>query len=219
MGGARRSERSRRERRRSERPVILVVVEGETEEGYFKYAKGRLRAQWLVVEKPSRNDPFNLVLAAKRRATQLAKQGLAVRPWVVFDAEARQDEEARGYERAIAQAEKYDIGVANSSPCFEYWLLLHFAPGIQVDTPARAVSELARPGRVEGYRKPELPYEELWGILMDGVPSNAARARRASYEDDGVDPRMGRPVTYVDELMNEILRAAGIDVPRAARPA
>lgn len=219
MGGTRRSERSRRERRRSERPVILVVVEGETEEGYFRYAKGRLRAQWLVVEKPSRNDPFNLVLAAKRRATQLAKQGLAVRPWVVFDAEARQDEEARGYGKAIAQAEKYGIGVANSSPCFEYWLLLHFVPGVQVDTPTEAVSELARPGRVEGYRKPELPYEALWETLLSGVPSNAARTRRASYVDDGVDPRMGRPVTYVDELMNEILHAAGIDVPRAARPA
>lgn len=215
MGGTRRSERSRRERRRSERPVILVVVEGETEEGYFRYAKGRLRAQWLVVEKPSRNDPFNLVLAAKRRATQLAKQGLAVRPWVVFDAEARQDEEARGYGKAIAQAEKYGIGVANSSPCFEYWLLLHFAPGAQVDTPTEAASELARPGRVEGYRKPELPYEALWEILLSGVPSDAARARRGSYEDDGTDPRMGRPVTYVDELMGEILRAAGLDTPKS----
>lgn len=215
MGGTRRSERSRRERRRSERPVILVVVEGETEEGYFRYAKGRLRAQWLVVEKPSRNDPFNLVLAARRRTAQLAKQGLSVRPWVVFDAEARQDEEARGYGKAIAQAEKYGIGVANSSPCFEYWLLLHFAPGAQVDTPTEAASELARPGRVEGYRKPELPYEALWEILLSGVPSDAARARRGSYEDDGTDPRMGRPVTYVDELMGEILRAAGLDTPKS----
>lgn len=209
MGG-RRSERSRRERRRSEKRVILVVVEGETEQLYFRDIKGRLKAPWLIVEKPSSNDPFNLVLAARRRRTELEKDGLSVRAWVAFDAEASQDEEARGYGRAIAQAEKYGIGVANSSPCFEYWLLLHFAPGIQVDTPTRAVSELARPGRVTGYRKPELPYEDLWEILMGGGPSDAARARRASYEDDGTDPRMGRPVTYVDVLVDEILAAAGL---------
>lgn len=71
MGGHGRSERSRRERARSERPTILIMVEGETELNYFRYIKRRLRARWIVVEKPSRNDPVNLVLAARNGSARL----------------------------------------------------------------------------------------------------------------------------------------------------
>lgn len=208
MGG--RSERGRRERRRLEKPVVLIVVEGETEESYFNFAKRQLRAQWIVVKKPNKNDPCSLVSAAKREKRDLEKDGLSVIPWVVFDAEARSAEVPRGYGKAIAQADKSGIRVANSSPCFEYWLLLHFASGILVDTPTDASTELARPGRISGYKKPDLPYAQLWEILLGGYPAKAADARRASLEADGEDPRTGRPVTYVDELMTLILKIGGI---------
>ena len=207
------SERTRRECRRSEKPVVLIVVEGETEEGYFKFAKRKLRARWIEVEKPNSNDPCSLVSAAKREKRRLERDGLSVIPWAVFDAEARDAEDARGYGKAIAQAEKSGIRVANSSPCFEYWLLLHFAPGILVDTPAEASAELARSGRVDGYKKPDLPYKQLWEILIGGSPAKAASARRASLEADGMTPRMGRPVTYVDQLMTLILEVGGILAP------
>ena len=154
MAARGRSERSRRERRRAERPLVLIVVEGETEERYFADVKRRLRASWIRVERPSRNDPRGLVLAARGMRDDLKREGLDVRPWVVFDAEARENERARSYGEAMAQADKWGIGVANSSPCFEYWPLLHYSPGIIVESPAQAVAELAKPGRAAGYRKP-----------------------------------------------------------------
>ena len=178
MGGRGRSERSRRERARSERPTILIMVEGETELNYFRYIKRRLRARWIVVEKPSRNDPVNLVLAARNGRRALERQGLTVHAWAVFDAEDAASEGARKYAEAIGQAEKFGVSVANSSPCFEYWALLHYAPGIRVESPAEAVRELGRRVSANAYSKPDLPCDELWGILESGTPVLAAEARR-----------------------------------------
>lgn len=96
--------------------------------------------------------------------------------------------------------------MANSSPCFEYWLLIHFAPGIIVYEPRQAEEELAKPGRIEGYAKPNLPQDgSLWDIYSSGGPSAAARSRRAKYEELGEDPRFGTPVTYVDELVDRLV--------------
>lgn len=92
--------------------------------------------------------------------------------------------------------------IANSSPCFEYWPLIHFAPGVNVYEPKQAEEELAKPGRVEGYKKPNLPHDVLWEIYAAGKPSDAARKRRESIAELGEDPRYGRPVTYVDELVD-----------------
>lgn len=39
------SERSRHERKRAQKPTILIAVEGETEELYFDEVKRRFRAQ------------------------------------------------------------------------------------------------------------------------------------------------------------------------------
>lgn len=80
MAARGRSERSRRERRRAERPLVLIVVEGETEERYFADVKRRLRASWIRVERPSRNDPRGLVLAARGMRDDLKHKGLDVRP-------------------------------------------------------------------------------------------------------------------------------------------
>ena len=207
------SERSRHERKRAQKPTILIVVEGETEKLYFGDIKRRFRARWIEVEKPSRNDPKNLVLAARRKKQEMERnEGLSVEPWVVFDAEAREDEEARSYGEAIKQAEGWRIHVANSSPCFEYWTLLHYSPGILVETPEQAVTELAKPSRAKNYKKPGLPFDELWEIFVTGMPTNAATSRRKTLVECGEDPRGARPVTYVDQLMGAICETGGVDL-------
>ena len=150
-----------------------------------------------------------IVAAARRRWRELVRKGLYVEPWVVFDAESREDEGPRGYSEAIALAEKAGISVANSSPSFEYWILLHYVPGVLVDSPSDAERELSRDGRIFGYEKPGLPYEDLWTRYLSGAPSKAARARRAALVDDGVNERMGRPVTYVDGLVDRLAEIAG----------
>ena len=212
MAGREKTGHGARGQRRRERPVVLIVCEGETELKYFKDIKHRFRANWIVAYKPHSNDPKGLVSAAQRKRRELVREGLCVEPWVVFDAESREDEEARGYLTAIDEAEKAGIGVANSSPSFEYWILLHYAPGALVDSPIDAEREIGREGRIPGYRKPDLPYEELWEKYLSEVPSGAARARRRAISDDGDNERSARPVTYVDCLVDrlaEIARGTG----------
>lgn len=130
----------------------------------------------------------------------------------MFDAEAREDEEARSYGEAIKQAEGWGIHVANSSPCFEYWALLHYSPGILVETPEQAVTELAKPSRAKNYKKPGLPFDELWEIFVTGMPTNAATSRRKTLVECGEDPRGARPVTYVDQLMGAICETGGVNL-------
>lgn len=204
-----RSSRGARGQRRREKPVVLIVCEGETERRYFADIKRRFRANWVEVYKPHCNDPRGIVAAARRRWRELVRKGLYVEPWVVFDAESREDEGPRGYSEAIALAEKAGISAANSSPSFEYWILLHYVPGVLVDSPSDAERELGRDGRILGYEKPGLPYEDLWTRYLSGVPSKAARARRSALADDGVNERMGRPVTYVDGLVDRLAEIAG----------
>lgn len=204
MSAKRAAARSGRGRRRFEKPVVVIACEGETEYRYFCDVRRRFRASWIVPHLPHSNDPMGIVDAARRKGRELKKEGLDVRLWAVFDAESRMAQAERKYAEAITYAHKNGVETAQSSPCFEYWILLHYAPGIMVDEPREAERELGRPDRVQGYRKPALPYDELWQLYLSGGPSCAAVARRDAVIADGDDPLVARPVTYVDTLMDRL---------------
>lgn len=202
--------RGRKEKAREERPVTLVVCEGETEQRYFRHVRERLRANGIVVRLSDKSNPQAILACAKREKRRLEKEGLDVaRAWVVFDAETEAVQRERRCAETVAEALQAGFGVANSIPCFEYWPLLHFAPGIVVVDPADAERELAKKGRAPGYSKPDLPFEDLWELYRTGGPSEAAARKRKSYEDLGEDPRLARPVTFVDELVDELVRTYG----------
>lgn len=199
---ARKAARGRRAGGRNVRPALLVVCEGETEFLYFKYLKKRFRANWLEPKLSDVPDPSGIMACAEREKGLLEKKGLDVEAWVVFDSESEVEAERRRYRPVVESCLKKGLRVANSSPCFEYWPLIHFAPGVNVYEPKQAEAELAKPGRVEGYKKPNLPHDMLWEIYATGKPSDAARKRRESIVELGEDPRYGRPVTYIDELVD-----------------
>ncbi|MFR3877887.1 MAG: hypothetical protein ACLTYW_06780 [Collinsella sp.] len=56
---------------------------------YFGEVKRKFRAQWIKVEKPKR---MIKGIVPWRNKEELENKGLSVEPWVVFDAEAREDE-------------------------------------------------------------------------------------------------------------------------------
>ena len=194
---------------RRARPTVLIVCEGETEYEYFKAVRRKFRAQWVIPKLSDESNPAGIMAYASREAKTLAKSGLDVETWLVFDAESEQAAMERSYKEVVRRALRGGMKVANSSPCFEYWPLIHYAPGANVTEPAQAVRELSRAGRVAGYRKPNLPFEELWDIYRTGAPSKAAQARRRDAEEAGDDPRLARPVTYVDELVDRLTSIAG----------
>lgn len=202
--GKNKRETSRKPGNRAAKPTLLIVCEGETEWKYFRDIKNRYRASWIRPELSNHATPLEIIDRAKKYQRELKGKGLDVETWVVFDAEREVDESPRHYKEAIQKAQAAGLMVANSSPCFEYWILLHFDGAASVVDPKRAELELAKADRIPGYEKPDLPYEELWGIVQTDKPLAAARAKREDHTDMGHNPRYARPVTYVDELIYRI---------------
>lgn len=205
MAAAKRQIRGRVEGGRSAKPTLLIACEGETEFNYFKDLKRRFRASWMIPLKSDKPEPNGVMECAVREAKRHRMKGLDVEAWILIDAESEVEEKKRCYRDVIQKAASKAIHVANSSPCFEYWTLLHFVPGVKVYTPAEAEAQLKKKDRIPGYEKPLLPCDQLWDLYQSGEPSKAAALRRAELSDDGENPVFGRPVTYVDMLVDRIV--------------
>lgn len=102
---------------RQERPVILIVCEGEnTEKSYFD--QFRLTSARLV----TLGKGFN-TMSLVNEAIRLNALGNYERVWCVFD---KDDFAAQDFNNAINIGRAQGFGVAYSNQAFEYWLLLHF---------------------------------------------------------------------------------------------
>ena len=110
------------------RTTILLVCEGEkTEPNYFwrllredKVAQ-RFQPRVIAAKGRSRELAVRKAKAAKKQREQQGDPYDEV--WVVVDVEKRQDPEA--WKALRADAERHQIGLRLSNPCFEVWFLLH----------------------------------------------------------------------------------------------
>lgn len=198
----------RRTGTRKAKPTILIVSEGETEFNYFKDLKNRYRASWIEPKLSNHATPLEIISYATKAKRELTRKGLNVETWVVFDAENEIDEIRRHYREAIEKALSAGFKVANSSPNFEYWILLHYDKSANVTDTKRVESELKKNERIPDYEKPKLPYDDLWAILETDSPILASEARRAKHKELRNDPRFARPVTYIDVLILQLRNIA-----------
>ena len=113
-------------RKQPQRKVILIVCEGETEEAYFRTVKTHYRnpktPNLKIVR--DRSDPVRAV----EKGIRLNKDGDFDHVFCVVDGD-KPDRIALARKR-IGKRDDFDLIV--SLPCFEVWLLLHFA---QSDAP------------------------------------------------------------------------------------
>lgn len=204
------SRRTRDERRRTKRPIVLIVCEGETERRYFLDIKERFRANGIIVKPSDKSDSLGILAFPKAEERRLGRNGkLVSETWLVFDAENSPAREERHYAEAMVKACSAKKRMANSSPCFEYWPQLHYLPNARALTTKETVKKLSGDGAVPGYKKPILPYDDLWERYASGSPSAAARSVRAAADRAGDDPRLATPVTYVDELVDRLYEDFG----------
>ncbi|MBI0582801.1 MAG: RloB domain-containing protein [Methanomassiliicoccus sp.] len=103
---------------------MLVVVEGETENNYFRGLKERDSNIEIVLVKPGPADPIHLVEACMHHMREMAidiEDGdVAV---CVFDVDENPVERML---KALGTARENGITIALTNPCFELWLALHF---------------------------------------------------------------------------------------------
>jgi RloB-like protein len=172
---------SRRGRERALRPGhVLVVCGGQrTEPDYFK---GLARARGARLKVKSKVDsPENLVRYATAIFTPDEYDGV----WCVVDADEFDIDATR------VAAGRADVELAVSEPCFELWLLLHFADHrAHIDNGKAACALLVK--HVPGYAK-KLDYT----VCDPGVEEAIARAR-------ALGP--GNPSTDVWRLVEVLLQ-------------
>lgn len=205
---------TRRPARRDPLPLILVVCEGKVTEP--QYLEGFRLAQRVTtvrvhVKSPG-GDPQALVEAAISVRNAAAERARRERDdylrydqvWCVLDV----DEHARlDPARMLAAAEGIELALSN--PCFELWLVLHFADhGAPVN--AREAGRILQK-HLPGYDK-HLQFDRV----IDGYTEAVRRAERLLAHHDELGQPNGNPSTGV-HLLTERIRGFGRDARLSAR--
>ncbi len=208
MKGRRKQTYERGRPGREPEPAVLIVTEGEkTEPKYFEGLRSALRLAATSVEvvKAPGTDPGTIVkhgIDKHLARMKEAKRGAGVayeEVWAVFDSEQRLGTEQ--LHRALDLARREGIHVAMSSPCFEYWLILHYEYTTRyMCSYDEVVARLKT--HVPEYDKSYPPVSELLSRLPAAV-HNAQLCRGAQDKADAQLPR-----TDVDLLAVRLNSAA-----------
>jgi len=198
--------------------AILIVTEGQnTEPLYFK----SLAAHWSLhphvtkIEPGGEGIPANLVkkaLAVQEKRAADDKDGKLPfnqlgsfdETWIVFDTEhaARQGRLADG----IQLAAKHGIQIAHTTPCFEFWLALHYAlqaRPMETCKQACALFEEAAGLKKGSYSKTKGAASDLIDKLICKVPA-AVRNADLLTQQQADDPFPANPSTTVQNLVRSM---------------
>jgi len=178
--------------------IILIVCEGnKTEPQYFK----SLQAEWKIsaaqVEicgEQCGSAPISVVdhaiEARKTREREFKRTGTPKydQVWCVFDVDRHVS-----LQDAQKKAKDNKLKVALSTPCFEFWYLLHFLYTTRPFPRCEdVVSELKK--HIPDYRKNAAPIT----LLLENLDNALANARRLRADNDKTGST--NPATDVDKL-------------------
>jgi len=200
---------------------ILIVTEGQnTEPLYFKNLANHwsLHPHVTTIEPGGEGIPANLVdtalnvikqRAADEKAGKLPfnQLGSFDEKWIVFDTEhaARQGR----LEDGIELAKKHNIGIAHTTPCFEFWLTLHYALKARpMDTCAEACKLFEEAAKLPkgSYSKDKGAAAELIGKLICRVP-DAVKNADLLFKQNVDEPFPANPSTSVQDLVRSMHEA------------
>ncbi len=201
--------------------AILIVTEGQnTEPLYFK----SLSAHWSLhphvthIEPGGEGIPGNLVKkalavrkerAADEKAGRLAfnQLGSFDETWIVFDTEHA--ERQGRLEDGIELAGKHDIQIAHSTPCFEFWLALHYALNARpMDTCKQACGLFEKVAKLKkgSYSKDKGAASDLIDKLICQVPAAVRNADQLTKQQGG-ELFPANPSTSVQTLIRSMHEA------------
>lgn len=182
--------------------TLWIFCEGKTEKLYFDKLKFDRRISRLKIKSKESGyknadgiikESFDFM----KKSRDFQKDDLVV---CVFDRDANTNEQL---EKAKSLAEKNNILISFSNPCFEYWILCHynyFSSSEEKDTLVGKLSKLAK-----DYKNHD---PDLYSKTKDKISiamSNAKRVREKHVNDNNnLISRQSNPLSLVFELIQII---------------
>lgn len=198
--------------------AFLIVTEGQvTEPVYFNLLRAQLKLRAVRVKViPGRaSDPRHVIdsAASEVKAHQKRyKKGLLAQDepakfdhvWAVIDTDvaARQGFWNDVKQRAAARK----VRLAHSTPCFEYWLLLHLQETTRGDlVDGNAAKHAVKKVLGRDYSTNERTAREAMPLFMPHWPEAGRRAQRVrKLHADAKTPEPANPSTEVDRLVQAL---------------
>ena len=131
-------------------------------------------------------------------------------PWIVFDRD-----QVQGFDDIIAEAERKDIEVGWSNPCFEIWMYAYFGAMPAIQDSWTCCSEFGRVYESKIGQKYSKADEKMYGKLcMAGDEEKAIQIAQQKLEqckrEGKTKPSEMCPGTTVHKLVGEIRGKSGI---------
>lgn len=194
----------------NEKPLILIVCEGEnTEPSYFN----QFRLSTATVRPVG--EGYNTI-SLVNRAIQLANERQYDQVWCVFD---KDDFAEKDFNKAIKIAVSQNFKVAYSNQSFEYWLILHFddhqGGGMHRKDYNIKINELLKPFGVTYDGNGNKKVSEDFFELLNGVDIKTdkkridlaiTRATRNFGQFDHKNPAKEESSTTVFRLAEELIK-------------
>jgi hypothetical protein len=194
---------------------FLIVTEGTvTEPVYFELLRESLQLSTVTVKvmPGQHSDPRHVIQSAadevKALARRVKKRKIAVTElekfdhvWAVIDTDVAT---RQGFWNDVVQkARDLKVNLAHSTPCFEYWLLLHLCMTTRADlidggtTKSAFRAELGR-----DYSTNRETTEEAMRFLLPNWPTAVKNAQQVrKHHEDGGTPAPANPSTEVDRIV------------------
>lgn len=197
--------RTKSREKRSPKPRILILCEGETERNYFQFMKedkdykqllSAVNPQIVAAKNPA---PELVVNEAIKKAKQAEKENNKYNAvWVVFDHD-NATERKKAYDLAL----KHSFNIAFSAIAFEKWYLLHFVRSARAYADGESLCRELRK-YYNGYEKAR---QNDFAYLKDKLETARANALwlRTYLQEEEKHVTDRDAWTDVDELVWELL--------------
>lgn len=191
-------------RKRSVRPRLLILCEGETERNYFKAMrededyKSKMAATDITILTAKSPTPEQIVKEAIKKGKEAKQEKNPYQTiWVVFDHD-NHPHRKNAYDNAI----KDKIKVAFSAICFETWYLLHFEKSAKPYPNASKLIVTLKKYYPNYQKAKQNDFLNLKPNLSEAM-ENASWLRKR-MEDDDTHITDYNPWTDVDLLMTDL---------------
>lgn len=169
--------------------VILIVCEGEkTEINYLKQLKDFFRLNNVAIDILSSKNPspLQVVEFAQKNNKRYDKV------YCVFDKDTHST-----FDEALQKCKKYNFEAIVSNPCFEFWILLHFACTTKPFGTNSPCSELIN-NDLKKYIKDYTKNYNFANIIRQNLDIAIVNVQKANKEAE--KNNYGSPYTFMDKL-------------------